>query len=431
MTVTQPEVTRSGALDEPLIVVSCDTHIGPRLRDDLRPYCPAARLDDFDAFVAQVDDQRAALFARITGRQQAGQTRNRHTEGHYDMAARRRDLDQEGVAAEIIFHGSQNEEPIPWGTFVVFIAPDTKDMSLVALGRHIFNQWLADACATAPERHIGLCQLPMWDIDAAIEEMTWARSVGLRGVNFPAPGATLPPFNDDVWEPFWSAAEDLDMTLTTHAGAGDPSAWKGPEGMAVMTVESGGWFSRRGMHQMVFGGVFERHPRLKLVLTEQPGDWWSYTMRELDSVYTAHRASVSQRISRKPSEYCLENVFIGGSFLAPFEAQDAVERGYATNVMWGSDYPHMEGTWQNPMPGDEVGSFGRVALRHTFSGVPAPYAQAMAGDNAVRVYGLDADALRVVARRIDAPNARELATPIEAVPAGASPFSFRTWGPWA
>ena len=45
---------------------------------------------------------------------------------------------------------------------------------------------------------------------------------GLRGVNFPAPGATLPPFNDDVWEPFWSAAEDLDMTLTTHAGAGDP-----------------------------------------------------------------------------------------------------------------------------------------------------------------------------------------------------------------
>lgn len=416
---------------EPLVIVSCDSHIGPRLRDDLRAYCPSAHLAEFDEFAANVEAQRAALYAKVPGRAGAGVGRNRRTDGHHDMTARRADLDHEGVAAEIIFHGSQNEEPIPFGNFVVFLPTDAFPPHLVGLGRHIYNHWLADACATDPVRHIGLAQLPMWDVDAAIAELTWAREAGLRGVNFPAPGPGIVAYNNPVWEPFWSACADLGMTLTTHSGAGSPDSWTGPEAMALVSLESGGWMSRRAMHQMVFGGVFERHPQLRLVLTEQPGTWWTSTLHEYDSVFHTFRGALRSRMTRLPSEYCRDNIVIGGSFLAPFEAADAVANDYVPNVMWGSDYPHTEGTWQFPLEGDEVSSFDLAALQHTFAEIPTEHTRAMVGENAIRVYGLDADALATVARRISAPTAEDLATPLARIPAGAGMLAFRTFGAWS
>lgn len=421
--------TEQPAHDDPVVIVSSDTHIGPRLREDLRPYCEASLLDAFDEFAADIEAHRAAVYAKVPGRAETSQGRNRTTAGHHDPEARRRDLDHDGVAAEIIFHGSQNEEPLPWGTFVVFLPP-SGDLANVAAGRRIYNRWLADFCATDPVRHVGLMQLPMWDLDASLAELHRMADAGLRGVNFPAPSAALTPYNDRAWEPFFAACAERGLPLTTHAGAGDPAQWTGRETFALMTVESGGWFSRRAMHQLIFGGVFERHPGLQLVLTEQPGDWWSYTLRELDSVWRAHRASLGDQVPRPPSEYAHEHVTLGASFLANYEAHDAVEHHYAANVLWGSDYPHAEGTWQNPASPDDE-SIGKLSMRATFAGVAPEHLRAMAGLNACRVYGLDAAALAGVAARIGAPTVDELTRPLDAVPAGGSPFAFRTFGPWA
>lgn len=420
----------SADLDTPLTIVTCDAHIGPRLIEDLRPYCPAGDLDAFDEFAVSVQAHREDVYRRMPTRSNAQFSRNRKTAGHYDPAARRRDMDYDGVAAEIIFHGSQNEEPIPFGTFVVFLPPTSDDLGQVALGRHIYNQWLADFCRTAPHRHIGLAQLPMWDVDAAIAELEWAAAAGLRGVNFPAPGKGLAPYNHPQWEPFWAACADLAMPLTTHSGSGNPEEWIGREANALMSIESGGWFSRRAMHQMIFGGVFERHPKLKLVLTEQPGDWFASTMRELDSAYLAHSAAFADQVPRMPSEYAREHVAIGASFLANFEAHDAIEHGYAHQVMWGSDYPHMEGTFQRPdIDGDP--SVGKVAMRGAFHDVAPEHVAAMAGLNACRVYGLDTAALGREAVRISAPTQRDLSQPVDEIPPIASKFAFRKLGAWA
>ena len=414
----------------PVVIVSSDTHIGPRLREDLRPYCEASLLGAFDEFTAGIDAHRAEVYAKVPGRAATAHTANRRTAGHHDPHARLRDHDHDGIAAEIIFHGSQNEEPLPWGTFVVFLGPSSDDPSLVAAGRRIYNRWLADFVSVEPARHAGLAQLPMWDVDASIREVEWAADAGLRGVNFPAPSATLTPYNDPSWDRFFAVCAERSMPLTTHAGAGDPAHWTGRETFSLMTIESGGWFSRRALHQMAFGGVFERHPQLRLVLTEQPGDWWSYTLRELDSVWRAHRALLGDQGPRPPSEYCAEQVVLGASFLAHFEAVDAVTNGYVDNVMWGSDYPHAEGTWQMPDEGD-TRSITKLSMRAAFAGVDEPSVRKMAGENAMRVYGLDPHALAVVASRIGAPTIDELTRPIDAVPAGASPFAFRTFGPWA
>jgi hypothetical protein len=117
------------------------------------------------------------------------------------------------------------------------------------------------------------------------------------------------------------------------------------------------------------------------------------------------------RLSRLPSEYCMDNVFIGWTCLAPFEAEDAVAEGYASQVMWGSDYPHPEGSWQLLRHPDEV-PITHLHLRDTFAGIGRRDASAMLGGNAIRVYGFDPDRLQAIANGINSLTFDELAHPL-------------------
>lgn len=431
---TGPATTASGTtavpgtpVGTPVPIVSADCHIGPRLVEDLRPYCPAGLLAAFDAYVADPNRSRGRYLERSEEVDPAGPWRNRLTDGHHDPAARRRDLDREGVAAEVIFHGSQNDQPVPFQTSMLG-ANDNPE--LAAEGIRIYNRWLADVCRDAPHRHVGLAHLPMWDIDAATAELRRAREDGLGGVNFPAPRPWLRHYNDRSWEQFWAAAAELRMPLTTHSGAGDPTLFAGPELGALQQIESGGWYSRRALHHLVFSGVFERHPDLTLVLTEQPGEWWPYTATELDTVHmsaTRGNRALAAQVPELPSHYMRRNVYIGASFLSRAEAVGAMRDGYADRVMWGSDYPHMEGTYQY---GEPV-AHGKLSIRNTFAGLDEASVRAMLGGTAAAVYGLDTGQLAETAQEIGAPTFEEISKPLDRVPAGASPFAFRTVGPWA
>ena len=195
--------------DRPMVIVSSDCHIGPRLVEDLRPHCPKELLAQFDAF-ANASDRPHGRYVEQTG-DDSGELapwRNRWTAGHHDPVARRRDLDFEGVAAEVIFHGSQNDQPIPFQSSML---GTPEDPELAAAGIRIYNAWLAELCAAEPHRHVGLAHLPMWDVDAATEELRWAAGAGLKGANFPAPRPYLRPYNDRAWEPFWTAAEQAQI----------------------------------------------------------------------------------------------------------------------------------------------------------------------------------------------------------------------------
>ena len=101
----------------PTVVVSCDTHVGPSLEGQLREYCPKQHLDDFDAFVAE---QQAAMELTFGGSGEFDKEAvlqahpNLTRPGHHDVHERLRDMDRDGVAAEVIFHFSQNGEPLPF-----------------------------------------------------------------------------------------------------------------------------------------------------------------------------------------------------------------------------------------------------------------------------------------------------------------------------
>jgi len=411
------------------VIVSCDGHFGPAM-ESLREYCPARYREQFDDYASSVKAQRrreaAAYLAASLGKR--GETdsgsastvrrrlrsdlelirRNRRSTGDQDMAVRLSDMDADGVAAEVVFHGAKNGEPIPFvpGGVDFFYDTASADRHLVAIGQHIYNQALADACSTAPARHIGVAHAPLWNVSSAIKELEWARSVGLRAVNFSAPRPGVSDFDDEEWEPFWSAIEDLDMTLATHAGASDPSAsYGGVVGAAVRQLEID-FFNLRGLPRMIFGGVFERHPGLRIVFTEIRAELWARYARELDRVH-ADTPQTHARAPKRPSEYMSSNVFVGASYLLDnIAAAEVVRDDYANNVMWGRDYPHPEGTWVF-REGDEEPATRR-ALRRAMAGIPHPEAKLMVGATAARVYGVDLNVLGTIAAAINAPPLEEL-----------------------
>ena len=97
--------------DELVVIVSSDTHIGPRLREDLRPYCEASLLGAFDEFAGGIEAHRAAVYAKVPGRAATSQTPNRRTAGHYDPQARLRDLDHDGLTARGGVGGQPGGQP--------------------------------------------------------------------------------------------------------------------------------------------------------------------------------------------------------------------------------------------------------------------------------------------------------------------------------
>ena len=402
----------------PAVVVSCDSHVGPRLVEDMRPYCPKKYLARYDEFVQQHEagvEAMRELFSKSGGARGAAFTNhpNMATPGHYDPHARLRDMDADGVAAEAMWHFSQNGEPMPWvGIGLGTVAQEQFELGAVCYD--MYNRWLADFCSVDPERLLGLVYIPSWDIEASIKELKRAREAGLRVVNFPPPSRPgQPEYNNPAWEPFWAACQDLGFTLATHSSGGPMFDYlSGPGGMELMVYEGGGYMARRAVWWLTYGQVFERYPELKLIITEQYEGWYLPTMLELDSIYMTF--SMGRSLPRLPSEYLRSNVYLGASFMSTFQAEEAWREGYAENVLWGRDYPHVEGTWRPVADGDEPVT--KLALRHVLSRVPAREALQIAGQNAVRVYWLDVKHLAKVAAEIGAPSAAELAVAPKSLP---------------
>jgi predicted TIM-barrel fold metal-dependent hydrolase len=414
----------------PYVVVSVDGHASPSLEHQLRDYCPQRYLEDFDAFVKLLRDTEQATregrdprgpdgkevpselrtmarFEKMSAdpkvpaplRQAMVTTRNNR--GQQDPKARLADMDADGVAAEVIFAGSTNGELLPFLGFGFDAGAQNTDVELKAAGGHIWNSWLADYVAEAPERLHGVIQVPIHDIGRSVEEVRWCAQRGLHILNLPAPRRDFPAYTFPDYEPLWEVCEEYGVTLATHGGGGERSLGEdGPQGSALFYVESQ-WLSRRGLWQLIFGGVFERHPGLQLVFTEQRVDWVPHTIRNLDSVYLSERAGeLRAALPRLPSEYWARNCFIGGSHLAAYEVAVRDQVGLS-NLLWGTDYPHIEGTWP----------YTRLAMRNTFAGVPEADVRKIIGENALPVYHLDAGALRAIADKIG-PAPADLAVPL-------------------
>jgi predicted TIM-barrel fold metal-dependent hydrolase len=423
-----------------LMVFSADTHVGPHPRH-LRPYCPQRYLGAYDEFVAQSEAAFNAEFEAMafSDEYREGRRRNALTEGHFDPDAWMRDMDRDGVAGGVVFHDSLNGQPMPFDMQHAFsqTIPLPEARELAAVGRQMYNRWLADFSAATGGRGVALAQLPFWDLDAAIAELEWCAEHGFGGVNFPAPGqAGMHQPGHPELERFFAAAAALDMTLTTHIGASPPMVeYVDAQAEATMRfglIDSGDWGART-VYQLVLYGVFERHPNLKLVLTEVPGVFWNEMCSKMDSVYHSPMPRRLDRTAEAPSEYLARNVWIGNSFQSRHEAEAAIAIGREDRFMWGSDYPHAEGTYIHT-DDDSVYPRTRLSIAHNYHGLPLDKVRKLLGENAYAAFPrVDREVLAKVAADIGmSPDDLSEAPDLDGYPdiEGTGTLAFRTVGAW-
>jgi predicted TIM-barrel fold metal-dependent hydrolase len=385
---------------ERYVVISSDCHAGapiPRYGE----YLEARYQDDFAAWSAAYE----CPYDDLRDPSSLEYRRN------FEFDVRQHDLEADGIVGEVVYPNTI--PPFFPGSPVLARDPLDVDLELRWAGVRAHNRWLADFCRELPGRRAGVAQILLNDIDAALSEILWVKDAGLFGgvlIPNPAPDSHLAPLHAPVYEPVWALCEELQIPVNCHGGAGLPDLGPYPATPALAFVEFG-WYAQRPLVRFLFSGVFERHPRLTFIMTEQGNSWvpgllagldWSYhRMRTVPNSPEQHFGrEIAEGLSLRPSEYWDRQCYLGASFMGPHDCMVRDATG-VERIMWGSDYPHAEGT--HP--------FTMESLRYTFAGVDPTEVQLMLGSNAARAYGFDLDALATVADRVG-PRVREVATPL-------------------
>ena len=235
------------------------------------------------------------------------------------------------------------------GPFVTGRGGDSYPRDLRTAGLLAYNRWLADFCAQARGRRAGIAQLPIHDVDLAVAEIeTRRRARACKGVTVPIlfDDAEAPPLYHERYAPLWAACEANGMPVHVHGGAG-PDYGDGVDtltGIMLYVTEVPMW-PKRILWFLLWNGTLERHPGLRLVFTEGTSDWVPAAVSYLDYLYESKDfAHIRAVLPMKPSEYWQRQCYVGASSVSRAETDMRYDIG-VENMMFGSDYPHVEGTW--------------------------------------------------------------------------------------
>ena len=382
---------------ERYLVISSDCHAGLP-PEQYRDYLDPQYRETFDAALPiQIEetDKAARKFLVADVNREWRKGRERQLTGAWDHDERIKVLDADGVAGEIIFPDGITEFNMP--PFGAGLSLPTENVipELQWAGARAHNRWLAELCAQAPERRAGIAIAPiLWDVDEALKEIRWVKEHGLRGILIPSMWGRLPAYHHPRYEPIWSACEDLGIIIHFHSGAAPMEDYGELVGMMGIYITEVAWWSARPLWFLIWGGVFERHPKLRVAITESTTVWVPELLQLLDfryaeTHYSAKLGDYRSHLKMKPSEYFHRHVFLGASCMPRREVDIRHQIGLE-NIMWGSDFPHPEGSWP----------YTREQMVDAFRGVPEPELVAMLGDNAARLYGFDSAKLAPLVARI-------------------------------
>lgn len=382
-------------MSERYVVISADGHCGLPLAD-YRPYLETRFHRVFDDWVAGKEAERAAKleanFEYIMGWETSNEEGLR---GAYDPIVRDRALDADGVSADVLFADADAVTGMgspPFGAGLA--AGEIHDADLAFAGARAHNRFLADMCSTSPERRAGVALVPLChDPWRAVDEAEWAAAQpGIRGVMIPTMWREHPPYSSDVYESFWAACAGARLPVHTHSGEAPQEDYNGHLGIYLAEVV---WWATRPAWHLLFSGVFERFPDLTFVVTEAAAYWiadakWKWD-QYMGGGHTTKKmaALLAGTISKLPSEYFGTNLFAGASTMSKEEIRRRHVLGLDA-VMWGTDYPHPEGSWPHTA----------AKLAADFCDVPVAETRQLLGETAARVYGFDLGALHVVADRV-------------------------------
>jgi len=290
--------------------------------------------------------------------------------GGYDPAQHLADMALDGVAGEVLYPSQ--------GLFYFKVA----DSALMSAIFRAYNDWLAEFCRSDPARLKGIAMINIDDVGEGIGELERAARLGLCGAMITEYPAEDRRYDQAEYERFWAAAAALDMPLSLHTatrrlgkirGAG-PATLRDASGRATKAL-----YPALSMCDMIFSGVFERHPRLMLAIVEFELAWAPYVLASMDYTYRERHGEALYRFKdgMLPSDFFRRNVVLSFQEDAiGIRLRDVIG---VDNMMWGSDYPHSESTFPR----------SRQILSEILAGVPEDEEAKIVGGNTARVYGFD------------------------------------------
>jgi predicted TIM-barrel fold metal-dependent hydrolase len=206
-----------------------------------------------------------------------------------------------------------------------------------------WNDWALEEVMSHQDRIFTPAIVSTADVQDAITELERARGLGFQAVFLPCGTRPGEEWGLDVWEPLWAAAEANGVVLAFHIGTGGENVvYRGPGGAVVNYMETT-YPGMRVVSHLVAGGALDRHPDLKVVVAEGGAAWVPAIADRMDEAYRQHGMFVRPKLSRLPSEIIRSQVY--ASFQHDRSAVEVIEGTGYRNVMWGDDYPHLEGTY--------------------------------------------------------------------------------------
>lgn len=289
--------------------------------------------------------------------------------GHTEARERLKDMDTDGVDASVTYC------EVSAFRYLYLLESGSKEAT------RAFNDTLGEFAAADPARLIVSYQVPIHDVDTAVEEVNRAASDGCRSLQLPVFPAELglPDYWEDRYDPLWSAISETGLPICCHIGlntALDDLARRDPTPQKGIFVPCVPLSAAEALGMWIMGGVFEKFPRLKVVFVE-PGlgwvSWWLYVADD----FVLRQGYEFPAISELPSHYFRQNVYL--TFVdEPDAVWHAENRLGAGNVMWSSDYPHPVSSWPN----------SRSIVDTMFEGVDPHRRELMVSANAARVWNL-------------------------------------------
>jgi len=314
--------------------------------------------------------------------------------GCYNGTERLKDMDIDGVDAEILFP--------PQRTIGHFLGDE--DDEFVAAGIEAYNNFLYDEfMAPNPTRLVGMAQIPSLGTDAAIETMRKAKARGFKGVvisMWPSGGESI----SDADDPFWAAAADERMPVCIHINLISRKTRQKQRAAAAKASAGGGAKGDKGIYggkaakanakavaglgsvfsvvpgtigQLIFTGVFDRFPELHVSMIETGVGWIPHFLEQIDDRYWRNRSWGNIPIKQPPSYYWFKNM--SATFISD---RNGIENRYGAgvdNIMWSTDYPHHGNDWP----------YSRKTINDMMGHIPADEHQKIVAGNAVRIFNLE------------------------------------------
>jgi predicted TIM-barrel fold metal-dependent hydrolase len=290
--------------------------------------------------------------------------------GAREIPGRLLDMAEEGIDAEIVF-------PSLGLTAFLIENPDAELATAQA-----YNDWLQGLLSPHPDKFVRCGILPVRDFGHTVAEIKRLAKLGFTAAMLPSlieQNSGLPFYNDEAWDPVFEAGQGNGIVFVLHTGTGrdDVRSHKGPGG-AVINYTIQACDGMQTILHMVAGGVLDRFPDTRVCCIEGGASWLAALAERMDEVYSAHEMFVKPKLSVTPREVIARQVAC--SFQTDRACIMSRTVTGARALMWGSDYPHHEGTFPH----------SRQVLAHLFDGIDISEQDKadIVGGNAARLFKL-------------------------------------------